>query len=152
MLTILETLFPGLRGTPYLLTSPVERRYNCVAWAAGFSDDWWWPGPEATTYWPPGAPREETLDAFESAFAKFGYESCATGNPELGFEKVAIFADSDGVPTHAARSLPNGRWTSKLGRREDIEHELSAIAGDSYGSPARFMKRAFKDTGIPGAS
>jgi hypothetical protein len=29
----LETLFPGLGGSGYVVTSPADDRYNCIAWA-----------------------------------------------------------------------------------------------------------------------
>ena len=48
---------------------------------------------------------------------------------EPGFEKVALFVNASGVPTHAVRLLLIGLWTSKLGEWEDIEHELHALAG-----------------------
>jgi len=34
MVNELEALFPGLRGADYRLSSPRDRRYNCIAWAA----------------------------------------------------------------------------------------------------------------------
>src|SRR5207244_363796 len=43
MVTDLEALFPGLRGTSYRITSPPDSAYNCVAWAAGDQASWWWP-------------------------------------------------------------------------------------------------------------
>ncbi len=46
-----------------------------------------------------------------------------------------------GVPEHAARQLANGRWTSKLGRAEDIEHQLHDLEGEVYGTVALLMKR-----------
>jgi hypothetical protein len=52
---------------------------------------------------------------------------------ESQYEKVALFA-KDGRVTHAARQLPSGRWTSKLGSDVDIEHELYAIEGEVYGT------------------
>lgn len=63
---------------------------------------------------------------------------------EQGYEKVALYVDHDGKPTHAARQLPTGRWTSKLGKIEDIEHELEGIAGSVYGSVAKILKRPMK--------
>ena len=66
--------------------------------------------------------------------------SCAATDWERGFEKVAIFADDQGFPSHAAQ-LPNGRWTSKLGKLEDIEHEILALVGVEYGSVAVVMRR-----------
>ncbi|MCY7407984.1 MAG: hypothetical protein LH631_11575, partial [Alkalinema sp. CAN_BIN05] len=49
-------------------------------------------------------------------------------------------ATSDARPQHVARQLPNGLWTSKLGRLEDIEHELDGLSGDLYGTVQKFMK------------
>lgn len=40
----IEQLFPGLQGTSFEITSPRDRRYNCVAWAANDTRRWWWPG------------------------------------------------------------------------------------------------------------
>ena len=51
---------------------------------------------------------------------------CDTSDPEPGLEKVAVFADETG-PTHAARQLADGMWTSRLGRSEDTEHVLEAM-------------------------
>lgn len=56
--------------------------------------------------------------------------------------KLAIFVNDQGTPTHAARQLPDGWWTSKLGRQIDIEHELSAIEGPAYGKVAILLARA----------
>ncbi len=47
----------------------------------------------------------------------------------------------DGVPKHAARQLPNGRWTSKCGELEDIEHALEGVVGIWYGTVAHLLKR-----------
>lgn len=61
---------------------------------------------------------------------------------EVGVERVALFAGSDGFPTHAARQLPNGRWTSKIGFLEDIEHDLYDLEGSEYGAVVRIMRRS----------
>jgi hypothetical protein len=140
----IEKTFPGLRGSGYKVTSPPDDLYNCIAWAAGDVNSWWWPDePDQpdSAFWPPGVPRLETLDTFRQAFATLGYEICDDGRPEPGYEKIALFA-LGGLPKHAARQLPNGRWTSKLGPMEDIEHELGALTGSVYGSVAFLMKRA----------
>jgi hypothetical protein len=143
MVERLEQVFPALRGTAYQETSPQDHMYNCIAWAAGDTSEWWWP-TEATTgggyYWPPGVPREETLEAFREAFATLGYVNCNDDRWEAGYEKVALFALL-AVPKHAARQLPNGRWTSKLGPMEDIEHALHDLTGMVYGSVVLVMRR-----------
>ena len=41
------------------------------------------------------------------------------------------------------RQLPDGRWTSKLGKAEDIEHESpDDVAGRIYGEVDEFLKRS----------
>ena len=93
--------------------------------------------------WPPTAPREETLDAFISAFRAQGFVLCANGAHEPGQEKVALFTDAAGKPTHAARQLANGHWTSKMGTWEDITHDrLTGVQGTQYGRPVAFLRRA----------
>ena len=135
----LEALFPRLCQTPYEITSPEDRRYNCIAWAAGCDDLWWWPVPEYGYYWP-GACREESVAAFEQVFRSLDYLPCGHADLEGGFEKVALFV-KDGRPTHMARQLPSGQWTSKCGPLEDIAHTLDGVEGTRYGSVATVMKR-----------
>jgi hypothetical protein len=150
MVNLLEQLFPRLAGSGYRITSPSNRDYNCIAWAAGDSLNWWWPGTNPNLeYWPPGVLRDETLDAFRDAFASLGYGICTREDVEPGFEKVALYASSQGFPTHAARQLANGRWTSKLGNLEDIEHVLSDLEGDEYGSVVLILKRPLPSQSPP---
>jgi hypothetical protein len=138
----LRAAFPGLRVSSFRVTSPADPAYNCIAWAGSSDADWWWPlGDAAKTYWPAESPREMTLDAFRKAFESLGYTECKTDSLEAAYEKVALFADSAGRPTHAARQLATGRWTSKLGQSEDIEHELRALEGEVYGTVALLLKR-----------
>ncbi len=89
----------------------------------------------------PLALRDETLAAFVMALGTLAFVPSDNENPESGFEKLALFADVRGVPTHAARQLPTGRWTSKLGEWEDIEHELHALEGELYGTVALVLRR-----------
>lgn len=138
----LEEIFPGLAKGGYRITSPTDPDYNCIAWAAGDTSNWWWPGPDMKReYWPPGVTREVTLAAFQAVFASLGYLVCQGEEVEPGFEKIALFADAQGRPKHGARQLPEGRWTSKLGKREDIEHALRDLEGAVYGSVVLVMKR-----------
>jgi hypothetical protein len=144
MVGILESLFPGFRTTVYRVTSPKTGDYNCIAWAAGDTSDWWWPVSDPVDeqpFWPAGVVRELTLPAFVAAFVTLGYSPCAGDVLDPDAEKVAIFADGLGKPTHAARQLANGRWTSKLGKAEDIEHDLHALDGDIYGTVVLVLKR-----------
>lgn len=135
----LESCFPDLRSTPYEVTSPEDSRYNCVAWALGRSDRCWWPTPHVRYYWPDN-PADGSLEAFVGVFRSLGYEVCASPELEPCLEKVAIYAKND-LPSHVARQLPSGQWTSKCGDLEDITHDLRALEGDAYGSVAVIMKR-----------
>ncbi len=142
MVDPLVALFPGLDRAGYVVTSPADVVYNCFAWAAERTGEWWWPeaGP-SRGFWPAGAPQEMTVAAFQAAFATLGYAECATEELEQGFTKVALFADSSGTVHHAARQLPSGRWTSKIGELQDIEHALRDLEGDEYGSVILLMSR-----------
>lgn len=138
----LESIFPRLRGSSWKVTSPATRQYNCIGWAAHDSMNWWWPiTDDDDVYWPPQAEGSETVAAFVSAFAVNGYAECADEHLEPGFEKVAVFAFAEDDPSHVARQLPDGSWTSKLGEFEDIEHELRALEGSAYGNVVRVLKR-----------
>jgi hypothetical protein len=137
----LEALFPALRGTTYQPTSPFNDHYNCIAFALGDTTNWWWPDESDEVVWPASVPLQETIAAFEALFIGEGFEPCSDDRVEAGFVKVALFADQNSIPTHAARQLPSGVWTSKFGQEIDIEHELHAIEGDAYGRVVRFFRR-----------
>src|SRR4030042_2918871 len=115
-MSILEYLFPDQ------ITSPETNDYNCIAWAAGDDRHWWEPDPMGLYYWPPNAPRLWTIDALTKAYETIGFIVCQNGNPQEGFIKIALFTDVYNIPKHAARLLPTGKWTSKCGPAEDIEH------------------------------
>jgi hypothetical protein len=144
-----EAYFPNLTRGEYEVTSDEAADYNCIAHAAGKNDNWWWPA-EPPAYWPDGHNRAETLEAFIKAYATIGFTYDGDKNYELeaGIEKIAIYVDSDGVPTHAARQLADGGWTSKLGEWEDIQHKTLEAMEDSgglglgYGKVAIILKRA----------
>ena len=76
-----------------------------------------------------------------------GFEPCENGDHEEGFEKIALYVNKAGKVTHAARQLDSGKWTSKLGNLEDIEHASLRSLEDAgtnltdYGSVAGFLKR-----------
>ncbi len=141
----LEQYFPDLAATGYRITSPATPDYNCIAWAAENTANPWWPIALNPYYWPTEIPSAVTVQSFVDAFRMLGYELCEDGQFETGFEKVAIYAGRNGEPTHMARQLNSGAWTSKLGGLEDIEHRvLSGVEGDSYGLVAQFLKRRLR--------
>jgi hypothetical protein len=134
--------FPKLAPpATFEITSPRTGDYNCIAWSAEDTSRKWWPDKMGVGYWPQGVPRETILTAFVAAFATLGYEECADSKFEPGFQKIAIFTKPAGTPAHAARQLPNGRWTSKLGSEVDIEQDLLGVECSLYGQVRKFMRR-----------
>jgi len=132
--------FPELQSDAYEETSPQTSGYNCIAWAAEDTEKWWWPSPDS--FWPLDSIGDETVESFQRAFQTArGYAVCEGGDPEQGFEKVAIFARGQRV-THMARQLQSEVWTSKLGSGWDISHKsLAGVNCSEYGEAVSFMRR-----------
>ncbi len=130
--------FPRLTPENHRATSPAAVEYNCVAWAAGDTENWWQPG----FFWRTQIPSDEYgIGALVDAFKSLGFESCENDSPEPGFERVALYG-STLLYTHAARQLVGGKWTSKLGKAEDIEHDSpDVVAGGIYGEVVEIMRR-----------
>lgn len=146
--------FPLAAGDGYDLKSPEDPDYNCIAWAASITDVKWWPTiwPAPGVDWPAGLQPDDSLQGFMAAYATLRYEDCGMdGSLERGYEKIAIYSHPvTGKPTHAARQLSDGAWTSKLGDYRDIHHS-SPVAleippgvpprNDDYGAVVRYMRR-----------
>lgn len=153
----LERGFPKLALAGYEKTSESTRdfstpgTYNCIAWAAqDIHHGFWWPEPDS--YWPHWIVKENTVPCFIKTFRTLGYTLCKDSKKRLLFHKVVLYAIHisrqkvaapsslsdlvDWQPTHMARQLADGLWTSKCGRDEDITH-FTLDALESYGSPRR---------------
>ena len=131
--------FPRLTPHNYRVTSPEALDYNCVAWAAEDTEHWWQPG----VYWAKDLSQDEFgTGALEQAFLALGYQSGSMDDGlEPGFQKVALYGSAL-MYTHASRQLPTGKWTSKLGSGEDIEHDTpDDVAGGIYGEVVEIMKK-----------
>jgi hypothetical protein len=72
--------------------------------------------------WPEGIPTDGSVEAAVRLFESLGYQKTDDATFTPGVEKIAIYGDAKGY-THAARQLTNGRWTSKIGKLQDIEHD-----------------------------
>jgi hypothetical protein len=113
--------FPNLTPTNHRVIGSATDEYNCIAWACGNPQRWWQPGPlfhwpvpcDPTAYW--------TLANLCAALATVGFVASDDGELEPGFEKIAVYAHSEAEYTHAARQLPSGKWSSKLGKWELID-------------------------------
>jgi len=139
--------WPALTGEVARFSSDETPDYNCFAHALGEDGAWWEPFVIPPTqpglYWPPGATPDNTPDAWTEALATRGFEPCgldATLDPR--YVKVAVYANAAGTALHVARHLRDGRWASKLGVFEDIEHDtLAALEGPLYGRVERVVRR-----------
>ena len=128
-----ERWFPSLRASDYSVTSPATTRYNCFAWALGIDDRW----------------IEPDEDDPRRIFSEAGFAEVSDAEADPATDKIALYADELGV-THAARQLPNGRWTSKLGNWEDIEHaDPDSLTGSLYGSLLLILSRPRPYTEMP---
>jgi hypothetical protein len=141
----LEAGIPGLVGTAYSEKSLATDSYNCIAFAVGDTQNWWWPMRGYGIYWPPGFPLSDAVDVLVDIFEVHGYTTCSDGICEIGYEKVAIYSNQ-GRFKHVARQLQSGRWVSKLGEEQDIEHEQAQhVECRAYGRISRFLRRRRND-------
>ncbi len=146
-LSIVKMLFPNVQPVDDDNWSDPSNDYNCIAWAAENTLEWWWPvggSPFKPSHWPAGIPNVVSIPAFVQAFRTLGYVECDNRDYEMGFKKVAIYAtlDQPRKPKHMARQLPGGAWTSKLGPGPDIIHAtLECIEGHQYGNVAIIMRK-----------
>lgn len=133
--------FPRLTPQNHRVIGEATNDYNCIAWACHDTSRWWQPGP--VSYWPvPATPADSGVGDLIAMFTSLGFVECESADLELGFEKVAVYGLSQLLYTHAAILLPTGKWTSKLGAWELIEHDTPEdVAGGVYGDLYQFMKR-----------
>lgn len=148
--------FGSVTPQSFKCASDPENDYNCIAWAVGDTENFWWPRlPLAPYYWPDGLPRwpihvAETMPNFVAALRTRGFRVCRNGRFSFRYQKIALYVTADGRPKHAARLLPSGAWSSKLGSDEDIEHStLECIEGSKYGTVKLFLKRKWPEDQKP---
>lgn len=132
--------FPNSKVEPFIKTSDIAPHYNCIAWAFGDNSKWYEPDPFGFYYWPNDVPRQYSIPAYIKLYESIGFTICESGDLELGFEKIAVFAKNN-IPTHAAKQLNDGVWSSKLGKNIDVSHTIFAIENGVYGQVSLFLKR-----------
>ncbi|HZL34052.1 MAG TPA: hypothetical protein VFC78_02005 [Tepidisphaeraceae bacterium] len=151
----IDAWFPALAAQGYRITSSADVSYNCISWAVGETNRRWDIAPGY--YWPI-KPRARAAQSLIFAFESVGFKilreldsdtasNLAAITPEPGIEKVAIYVIGKNW-THAARTLENGKWTSKLGDYEDIEHETLEGFEMFYGKAKYIMAK----TKVPAAA
>jgi hypothetical protein len=129
--------FPHL-GEQYEVLGPATRLYNCVAWTVGVTNQWVWPAK-------PG--KKPTVRDFDELYRRHGYRRVKGLNFDLqpGHDKIVLYGKRSGKvwePTHGARQLADGSWSSKLGLLPLIRHlEPEDLGGASYGVPIAVYTR-----------
>ena len=137
--SIITGAFPNLASEGFEIVGEPTTEYNCIAYAAGDTEDWWW--PDESSYWPPWATLDNRIDSLQEAFAGIGYELCDDSHLEAGYRKVALY-EEEGKLQHAAVQMANGAWRSKMGEGPVIEHRSpESLAGGMYGDVHCFMRR-----------
>jgi hypothetical protein len=131
--------FPNISDVEKKKTSDLDDTYNCIAWAFKDSQRHWWPN-KMRSFWPIDVVGMTDIEAFEEWFRHDGWEETGECDFEKGYEKIALYT-LNSQPTHAARLIDNGVWTSKLGTDIDLSHSLTDLNGPAYGSPTRFFKK-----------
>jgi len=146
--------FPNLARSEWSIKSWADDNYQCIAWAECRTDRKSWPAPGYT--WPEGLPLADpdvtaTVDHFIPRFALLGYMPCGLDKSfQLGYQKVAIYANDVGVTHMARQRFFGGGWFSKPGEMEDIFHpNLEDIEGETsatarkYGKVVLVLKRSW---------
>jgi hypothetical protein len=101
--------------------------------------EWWEAAPGY--YWPVHSPNPPTIENVVAMFMTLGFSVCSDSDAEQGYEKIAVYG-LDGEYTHVARQLETGKWTSKIGALEDIEHDtLEGLIGTEYGPVEKLLRR-----------
>jgi hypothetical protein len=126
----------------FFVKSNATPNYNCISWVVQCDIRVIWPDERKQFAWPDHLiPRQESLACFKTFFELAGYTECRSGEYEHGKEKIALYARND-VVTHAARQLPSGRWTSKMGWGVDAEHiDPGTLSSDENWRVVMYMER-----------
>jgi len=144
MPTLSHPDFPNSLGSPFGITSPKDKFYNCIAYVYGDYRRWYWPSSFLVPpyFWPPAIPRVVHVNSFIQLYSSIGYQVCQHGDLQAGVEKLAIFGFDALRPKHAALQLVDGNWSSKLGENHDVSHSIQNISGGTYGNVLAYMSRA----------
>lgn len=135
--------WPNLKDGTFEKTSDEGIYQNCVGFVVGIRrwiDSY-------SQFWPDDLETGDTPEHYAAFFKKHGFEICADGSLENGTEKLAIYAKGHKYSSqkefkHVAIQQNDGKWKSKMGKLEDIEHPTTkTICCGDYGEAIIFMRR-----------
>jgi len=120
--------FPDLaKKDDWRITAEACKNYNCIAWSAGITGEWEWPGDHVAD--------------FDKFYLSYGYVPLSDGEPQSDAD-IAYWELPDGSSTHGSRHVAGDIWESKLGSAPRILHHLNDLQGPDYGHVAKFYRRA----------
>ena len=141
---LLTAAFPKLASEDFEIVEQPSEQYNCIAYAAGDTSQWWDHSPRH--YWPAHATRSSSIENLKEVFIGLGFEQCQDSSAEDDYQKIALY-EQQGVWTHAAVQTPSGRWRSKMGQGPVIEHSSpESLSSGPYGNPTITMRRTMSVT------
>ncbi len=121
----------------FIFTSKQTWEYNCVMWSLNRDDEWRDFFYSDDGYVNP----DQSINPYVAYFQENGFETCENSSLEVGALKICIFS-KNGIFSHVSRQLQDGRWASKMGNYEDIEHLTEFdVSGLGYGSPDIYMQK-----------
>ncbi len=127
--------FPNLTFESFKYTSEKTDDYNCAAWSIEIEDEW-------IQFRDPKGMLDVSITTYINYFTNLGFSITNDKNFEEGVKKIAIYKNEQDEFKHVARLMSNGKWTSKIGDWEDIEHDtLEVLADRSYGKPCLIMEK-----------
>jgi hypothetical protein len=101
MMARLESTFPNLRGSVYSVESNDTVNYNCIAWAADNTQSLVAALPTRLLAF--GIASRGNVGERHRRFPGSRDKPTDNNQLELGNEKVAIYVNANGTPTHMAR-------------------------------------------------
>jgi hypothetical protein len=124
---------------PFIITSPENAHYNCVAWALGDTENWW--EPDEDYLWLPHLELDDRLQTIQRFFEYFGFERVLQPDWENQLEKIALYSNDGLFCSHVAKQTVDGHWTSKLGVSFDVNHSLMTLKDGIYGHLAVVLQK-----------
>lgn len=122
-------------GKSFDVLGPANRKYDSFAWGLNVLDAWVWPGT--------------SVEDFDRLAADLGYRRQKGLDYTLSknMDKLVLYgkkrADSTVEPSHLARQLADGSWSSKLGALPLIRHATPEdLSGSTCGVPIAVYTRA----------
>lgn len=128
--------FPNLTEQNFFFKSLKTDDYNCAAFVLNIEDEW-------IEFKDEYGNLDVNLQTYINYYKSKGFEEIDSIEIEDNKFKIAIYYIKESLEfKHVAFQIAKGKWKSKLGDWEDIEHEnLETLFGSSYGNAVVYMRK-----------